>query len=356
MENIVEYSNNDILNLLYIHSECQKIVSRTCRLFNQRYPNLPPMTRGKFRRYESNFLQTGSVNRTKNYTKPVTGNEDNHVNVLAYFEAYPRNSIPAASQDLGISVMSIQRILNSFKMHPYSEIRVQGFHVGDELRRVEFCENALVSLQEDEAFLSKIIWTDESKFNREGIVNRRNNHYWARENPHVARQGNFQERFGFNVFCIILDNRVHYEIYNQNLNEQVYLELLRTVVINFMNGLPEDIRNRCWYQLDGAPAHSTRQVYLQLTDMFEDRWIGPNGPRKWPPRSPDLTPCDYYLWGRIKSLVYSRPVENREDLVNRVRVAFRELDGDEIRRASTNESRLRILKCLEQNGGHIEHL
>ena len=24
----------------------------------------------------------------------------------------------------------------------------------------------------------------------------------------------------------------------------------------------------------------------------------------WPPRSPDLNPCDYFLWGYLKSVVY----------------------------------------------------
>jgi len=29
-----------------------------------------------------------------------------------------------------------------------------------------------------------------------------------------------------------------------------------------------------------------------------------------PPRSPDLTPLDFYLWGQIKTLMYSDPTEN----------------------------------------------
>lgn len=356
MEAVDEYSNTDILNLFYIHGECGKILSRTCRTFNERYPNLQPITKGKFRRMESCFLNTGSVKVKKNYTKPIVEVEENEVNVLAYFHAYPRSSIVSASGEMGISSMSIHRILKQHRMHPYKETLVQAFRPGDEQKRVAYCEMILLKIQEDENFLSKVIWSDESKFNREGIVNRRNNHFWARENPHICRTTHFQDRYSFNVFCCLLNDTIMYEIYNENLNEQKYLELLRGPVTNFLRTLPPNIRQDCWYQMDGAPAHNTREVYGQLTEMFEDRWFGSNGPWSWPPRSPELTPLDFYLWGKIKSQVYSTPSDNKQDLLNRVRVAFQRLDRNEIGRATTRETEFRIIKCLEQNGGHIEHL
>ena len=48
------YSNADILNLFYIHGECQRIVKRTCRRFDALFPNLPPMNPRKFLRFEGN--------------------------------------------------------------------------------------------------------------------------------------------------------------------------------------------------------------------------------------------------------------------------------------------------------------
>lgn len=111
----------------------------------------------------------------------------------------------------------------------------------------------------------------------------------------------------------------------------------------------------CWYQLDGSPAHSSLDVAEELTIMFEDRWIGYRGPWRWPPRSPDLSPVDFYLWGHIKSLVYSRPVHNRQELRDRIELSFQQL-GNEVIRATTGEMERRVFKCLEQNGGHIEHI
>lgn len=350
-----QYSNTDILNLLYIHGECGRIVDRTCRVFNERYNNLLPMNKYKFRKIEADFLRFG-INKKKSVPKPVTGNEDNQVNVLAYFEAHPHSSIPAASRDLGLSCSSSQRILRQHNMHPYSFVKLQALRPGDDQRRIEFCEMILTKIQDNPDFLSKIIWTDESKFSRDGVINRRNSHYWARENPHVVREANFQNGFSCNVFCLIMNNQIRYEIYDENLTSDRFLEILRGTVSEFLDELPLNILRDCWYQLDGAPAHSSRDVYLELTNMFEDRWIGRNGPWRWPPRSPDLTPLDFYLWGYIKSKVYETPVSDRNELMNRIRTAFRNLDRNQVFRAVTNDVNRRLLKCLEQNGGHIEHL
>ena len=49
-----------------------------------------------------------------------------------------------------------------------------------------------------------------------------------------------------------------------------------------------------WFQQDGCPAHNTRIVANFLTNTFEDRWIGKNGPIRWPARSPDLSPNDFF--------------------------------------------------------------
>ncbi|KAJ4431095.1 hypothetical protein ANN_19690 [Periplaneta americana] len=69
---------------------------------------------------------------------------------------------------------------------------------------------------------------------------------------------------------------------------------------------------------DGAPAHFSRTALRYLDRRFPDRWICRGGPIAWHPRSPDLNPLDFYLWGHLKSLVYSSPVPDLESLRNRI--------------------------------------
>jgi len=38
----------------------------------------------------------------------------------------------------------------------------------------------------------------------------------------------------------------------------------------------------------------------QLHSQFPEKWIGTNGPLSWPPRSPDLTPLDFFCGDILK--------------------------------------------------------
>ncbi|CAK1588801.1 unnamed protein product [Parnassius mnemosyne] len=78
-----------------------------------------------------------------------------------------------------------------------------------------------------------------------------------------------------------------------------------------------------YYQIDGAPAHYARQVKDYLYREYPGRWVGRDGPCAWPPRSPDITPMDFYLWGYVKTLVYTgRAFETRDMLKEKIIWAF----------------------------------
>ena len=69
---------------------------------------------------------------------------------------------------------------------------------------------------------------------------------------------------------------------------------------------------------DGPPAHYSRLVTHRLKLTFPERWIGRCGHVHWPPRSADLTPLDFCLWGWMKSEVYKEKVNTRDELVARI--------------------------------------
>ncbi|GFT92756.1 putative LOC100569746 [Trichonephila clavipes] len=76
-----------------------------------------------------------------------------------------------------------------------------------------------------------------------------------------------------------------------------------------------------WFQQDGATCHTARATIDLLKDTFGDRLISRFGPVNRPPRSCDLTPLDYFLWGYVKSLVYAdkpQTLDHLEDNIRRV--------------------------------------
>jgi len=65
------------------------------------------------------------------------------------------------------------------------------------------------------------------------------------------------------------------------------------------------------FQQDGSPAHH-KDVRGYLNRNLPQRWIGRTGKddalMRWPPRSPDLTPCDFFFWGFVKDTVFVPPL------------------------------------------------
>lgn len=197
--------------------------------------------------------------------------------------------------------------------------------------------------------------TDESCFTRDGAVNFHNSHVWAEENPRAFRQCRYQQRFSLNMWAGIVNNTLigPYELPTR-LNGNTYLQFLQEVLPGLLEEVPLNVRRELWFLHDGCPAHFDRAVRNHLDNTFPRRWIGRGGPVPWPPRSPDLNPLDFFLWGFLKERVYTTEVENIDELRHRIYVAseelrqqFPRLAGNWIRRAHT---------CLEVQGQHFEHL
>lgn len=75
----------------------------------------------------------------------------------------------------------------------------------------------------------------------------------------------------------------------------------------------------------------------------------------WPARSPDLTPLDFFLWGRIKDLVYATAPITQEDMRQRIIDACASINVEELYNVQASLIR-KFQWCLDENGGHFEHL
>jgi len=89
-------------------------------------------------------------------------------------------------------------------MYPYHVQRVQHLGLDDFAHRLEFCKWLNGSRQ----LHRYIMFTDETKFNRDGVNNTHKSHVWADENPHATVESNFQLRFSVNMWCAVLDDQL----------------------------------------------------------------------------------------------------------------------------------------------------
>jgi hypothetical protein len=88
-----------------------------------------------------------------------------------------------------------------------------------------------------------------------------------------------------------------------------------------------------------------------LCDDFGDRIISSD---IWPPRSPDLNPCDLFSWGCLKDKVYNSNTRT-EELKENIRRAIANSPAEQLQRVNQNLFR-RCEECLRVEGQHFQHL
>ena len=112
----------------------------------------------------------------------------------------------------------------------------------------------------------------------------------------------------------------------------------------------EGIQNDILFQQDGAPAHYGREVVNDLNHEFPGRWIDRRGSIEWPPRSPDLNPLDFFLWGYLKWKVYKDRPRDLEEIKWRIRQEMQMICPKALLE-TLNNFKHRLIQW-----GHFEHL
>lgn len=87
---------------------------------------------------------------------------------------------------------------------------------------------------------------------------------------------------------------------------------------------------RYHFQQDGASAHINLESINEVRKVFKDkgRLISINGDQEWPPRSPDLTPLDFWLWFYLKSKVYVNNLTDLDQLKQNINKEIRLINED----------------------------
>ncbi|KAJ8963208.1 hypothetical protein NQ318_018674 [Aromia moschata] len=159
---------------------------------------------------------------------------------------------------------------------------------------------------------------------------------------HTLEEGDEAKRLDF---CLEMGNRVLNDV---GFHKRILFSDESTFSTN---GVVSSQHCRCW---NGCLAHHAVTVRKWLNSEFNEHWIGRDDPILWPPRSPDLTILDFYIWGCLKQTVYREPLENDEEqLKTRIQNAVKSLSIEEIRN-SFNEFRARIEICAEKGGALFE--
>ena len=102
--------------------------------------------------------------------------------------------------------------------------------------------------------------------------------------------------------------------FESTVNQNTYLDVVVNKFIPQFKALNRNQINQFIFQQDSARPHVTNMVLTKLKEFFGDNLITKNGLTEWLPRSPDLTPCDSFLWGYLEAKIYAKKFNGIEEL------------------------------------------
>ena len=330
--------------------ESTKSVVAVQRKFFAEFQRKPPSYK-TILKWHSHLMENGSVLDSKRSRTHTVRTEESVAAVQQHFTNNPHSSTRRAAIDLTISRTSIQRVLKDLKWYPYKVQVMQKLHEEDLMKRLEFARNELTRIEERPSHLTLLTFSDEAHFHLDGVVNRHNHRYWAPQNPFWVTEQSLHSPRTTAWAAIGKNNMYGPFFFDESVNSDRYLAMLRD---QFWPALQQNDKEHLLFMHDGAPPHWGSEVRRWLNDHFPQRWMGRGSPNMpWPPRSPDLTPCDFFMWGFIKSRVYVTRPTDILDLKQRIRAAFQEITA-EMRENVIREYQKRLVKVMKNGGGHVE--
>ena len=301
--------------------------------------------------WHARFKGTGFISAPRVRERTV-----NHELIIQSYEESPKHFLRRVSNNLGVSVSSVRRALKFSGFKPYHPQIVQKLKAEDQTARISFAEFILQKIAVDPNFLRKIIFSDEALFHLEGGINKHNLTHWSRSNPHWRIEKSLNSPKVMVWAALGATGIIGPLFIEGNVDADQYLRLLEEEFYPAFYALGN--ASELFFMQDGAPPHWALRVREWLNENFSNRWIGRGGPRdsniSWPPRSPDLTPMDFFVWGFVKEKVYVKNYENLADLKESILAAFLELTNEMISSSVKNiQKRLKLV--VERRGLHVEN-
>ncbi len=313
------------------------------RLWNKKFKRRVCPSRNALEEELAKFNATGSVADKPPKQRPEIMKRILSVpKVKELIEHDPSLSIRRLSVLADISYSLTRTILKQdLKLKPFKLQNIFELEPSDWPRRMEF---AKFFLDLPENALDCFIFSDESIFLLKQKVNRQNTRLWLSSKPDdLIELPLFDEQVM--VWCGMSAHKVYGPyFFETNVNQHNYLDMLK----DFFWEKHRKVQgySQFYFQQDGARPHIANDVQSWLTERFGDRFINK---KMWPPRSPDLNPCDYFLWGYLKSKVYYPAPQTLDELKSNISEEIKKINSDMLK--SSILSLRKRCQFLLDNGG-----
>ncbi|UYV85110.1 hypothetical protein LAZ67_X004608 [Cordylochernes scorpioides] len=217
--------------------------------------------------------------------------------------------------------------------------------------RKETASLNLEATTDDPELLKRVITGDETwiyGFDSETTQQASEWRFKNEPRPKKARKVPSKVKVMLTVFFGYQGN-VHHEFRQpgSTITADSYLGVLRRLREAIRQKRPELWRSKSWIlHHDNAPAHTALKIskFLQghSTSVFPQ-----------PPYSPDLAPCDFFLFGKLKKKLKDRKFQSIEEIKVESKKAMKAIPRTDYQRCFADWKK-RWLKCIAANGDYFE--
>lgn len=322
-------------------------------------------SRSTVRNWISQFEKNGTILdlRSENH-RPLVRTEEVVERVRVAFDAQPHLSM--RRNPTGLPKTTVNTVLRKdLHWHPYKLQLVHELGNPDFSLRLLFAQNQLAALSNNPGLLQNLIFSDEAHFYLNGEVNRQDFRLWSPENPHWFSEEPLHSQkvtvwLGIGIQGVVGPFFWEPLANERGINGRWYESLLRDQVIPALRQWPNfaDLV----FQQDGAPPHYATAVRYLLDQTFPNRWMGRGSsgnpaPVAWPPRSPDLNPLDFWLWGDLKQKVFTR--NWRPNTLEQLRAVIQSevqkiRNNVHVRERVFADFQQRLQVCIDRGGMQVE--
>lgn len=217
--------------------------------------------------------------------------------------------------------------------------------------RKDICSDIVARLADDPDLLTNVITCDETWiFQYDPETKRQSMHWKTPSSPRMkkARMSKSKLKAMLIVFFDIQGVlMIEWVPEGKTVNQQYYKEVLIKLRERVRKKRPDAWKNCSWIlHQDNAPAHNA----LSVKQFLAEKCIPV---LEHPPYSPDLAPCDFYLFPKVKSVLKGTHFESVEHVKVKTAELLRSITKNDLQHCF-EQWKARMQRCIDRGGEYVE--
>lgn len=284
--------------------------------------------------------------------RPLTSKSDDNVERIRDLVRYDRRlTVRMIAEQLNLNHTTVHQILtNELDMKKVcAKLVPRNLTVEQKDNRVEVCRDLLGRIENDPDFLKNVITGDESWIFEYDPETKRQSKEWHTSNSPRPKKAKMSKSTIKTMLICFFDSNgiVHKEFLptGQTVNQYVYREILERLRKRVARVRPA-IKDNWMLHHDNAPCHTA----LSINEFLAKKNI-PVVPQ--PPYSPDLSPCDFFLFPNLKRHLKGHHFGTVENIKKNVTDQLKDIPVSEFQRCY-EEWENRLKRCVASQGNYFE--